>query len=144
MMKNLSDYVYLYGMVMSTHSFLLNGDFPKADGYGEIREKHYLLGGETGTAAAVLASLGVNSRLAGTHLGNLNRDMILEYFQDKPVDTSELVWEDFDGVIDHVFISGNARTCFGEFHIHFGRKEPFYAPPVEESVKNAVCIGADP
>ena len=77
-MSKVGEYVYLYGMVMSTHSFLLNGAFPKEDGYGEIREKHYVLGGETGTAAAVLAGLGVNSKLAGTHLGNLNRDLILE------------------------------------------------------------------
>lgn len=37
-MSKVGEYVYLYGMVMSTHSFLLNGAFPKEDGYGEIRE----------------------------------------------------------------------------------------------------------
>ena len=74
----------------------------------------------------------------------MNRDLILDYFQDKPVDTTELAMEDYDGVIDNVFISGNARTCFGEFYIYFGRKEPFYEPPKEESIKNAACVGADP
>lgn len=143
-MKVISDYVYLYGMVMSTWSYLIDGDFPRADGYGEIMEKHHLPGGETGTAAAVLAGLGVKGKLGGTHLGKLNGDMILDYFQGKSMDTGELLREDFDGVTDYVFISGNTRTCFGEWHVHYGRKEPFYAPPVEESVKNAVCIGADP
>lgn len=138
------DYVYLYGMVMSTWQYLLEGVFPQADGYGEIMEKYHLPGGETGTAAAVLAGLGIKGKLGGTHLGNLNGDLILNYFRDKPMDTGELLRKNFDGVTDYVFISGNTRTCFGEWHVHYGQKEPFYAPPVEESVKNAVCIGADP
>ena len=40
---------YLYGMILRTNSFLLKGDYPKADTYGEILEKYSLPGGETGT-----------------------------------------------------------------------------------------------
>ncbi|MDE5992066.1 MAG: carbohydrate kinase family protein, partial [Oscillospiraceae bacterium] len=63
----MSEMIYLYGMVMSTESFVLDGDFPQADGYGEIKERHSGIGGETGTAAAVLASLGCKVKVGGTH-----------------------------------------------------------------------------
>ncbi len=138
------DYIYLYGMVMSTEAFLLKGKFPAPDGYAEIREKHSHVGGETGTAAAVLASLGLRIKLGGSHLGNSNRALIRSYFRNKQVDLSELRDEDFDGIVDYVLIDADTRTCFGEWEKHFGREKPFYEPPCEESVKNAVCCGIDP
>lgn len=140
----MENYVYMYGMVMSTLSMRLCGEYPPADGYAEVAEKYHLLGGETGTAAAVLCSLGVNLKLGGSHTGNLNRKLIEGYFADKSADTSELVHEDFDGIIDCVIIDKNTRTCFGEFGKHFSREKPFYEPPCEESVAKAVCVGADP
>lgn len=138
------DYIYLYGMVMSTEAFLLKGVFPKADGYGEIKEKYHHVGGETGTAAAVLASLGCNLKIGGSHIGNINRDIIRGYFKDKQADISELKDEDINGIVDYVVIDRDTRTCFGEWEKHFGRKEPFYEPPCEESIKNAACCGIDP
>ena len=69
-MKYAENYVYMYGQMISTCSFLLDGDFPKADGTAEIKEKYHLVGGETGTAAAVLCSLNVPVKLGGTHLGS--------------------------------------------------------------------------
>lgn len=137
-------YVYMYGMVMSTEAFLLGGEFPKADGYGEIKEKYHHIGGETGTAAAVLLSLGCNLKLGGSHIGNANRDIIRGYFSDKSADISELLDEDFEGIIDYVIIDRNTRTCFGEWEKHYGREKPFYEPPCEESIKNAECCGIDP
>lgn len=140
-MKN---YIYLYGMVMSTRAFLLKGKFPSADGYGEIREKYHHIGGETGTAAAVLASFGCNLKIGGSHIGNVNRSIIRNYFENKEADISELKDEDFDGIVDYVIIDKDSRTCFGEWEKHYVRKEPFYEPPCEESIKNAVCCGIDP
>lgn len=136
-------YVYMYGQIMSTQSFLLKGSFPAADDYAEIKERYHLVGGETGTAAAVLASLGVKLKLGGTHLGTLNGTLIADYFKDK-ADISELVHEDFDGVVDYVFIDKETRTCFGEWEKLYGRGKPFYEPPCEESIKNAECCGIDP
>ena len=136
-------YIYMYGQIMSTEAFLLKGEFPKADGYGEIKEKYHHVGGETGTAAAVLASLGCNVKLGGSHIGNANSEIIRGYFADK-ADLSELVDEDFDGVIDYVIIDRYTRTCFGEWEKHFGREKPFYEPPSENSIKNAECCGIDP
>lgn len=37
-MKYTENYVYMYGQMISTCSFLLDGDFPKADGTAEIKE----------------------------------------------------------------------------------------------------------
>lgn len=136
-------YVYLYGQIMSTQSFLLRDNFPEPDGYAEIKQKSHLPGGETGTAAAVLASLGLNARLGGTHLGRFNRELIIDYFNGK-ADVSELVYEDFDGVADYVIIDKNTRTCFGEWEKLYGRNSPFYEPPREKSIKNAECCGIDP
>lgn len=138
------DYIYMYGMVMSTEAFLLKGNYPNADGYGEIKEKYHHIGGETGTAAAVLISLGCNLKIGGTHIGNINRDIIRNYFSDKTADISELIDKDYNGIVDYVIIDKNSRTCFGEWEKHFGTKEPFYEPPCEKSIKNAVCCGIDP
>ena len=140
----MKDYIYLYGMVMSTEAFLLKNSFPSPDGYGEIKEKYHHIGGETGTAAAVLASLGCNLKIGGSHIGNSNREIIKGYFADKAADISELKDEDFDGIIDYVIIDKDTRTCFGEWEKHYGRKEPFYEPPSEEGIKNAACCGIDP
>lgn len=84
-MKYTENYVYMYGQIISTCSFLLDGDFPKADGTAEIKEKYHLVGGETGTAAAVLCSLNVPVKLGGTHLGSGNEKLIKDYLQTRPL-----------------------------------------------------------
>ena len=43
-MKYTENYVYMYGQMISTCSFLLDGDFPKADGTAEIKGKYHLVG----------------------------------------------------------------------------------------------------
>lgn len=58
--------VYLFGQVLGTHSFLPDGGFLQPDGYAEIGAQYFLPGGETGTAATVLDSLGVSVRVDGT------------------------------------------------------------------------------
>lgn len=50
--------VYLHGQILGTHSFWLKDGFLEPDKYAEIKAKYFLPGGETGTAATVLASLG--------------------------------------------------------------------------------------
>ena len=56
--------VYLFGQVLDTHSFLLRGGFLQPDEYSEIDAQYFLPGGETGTAATVLDSLGVSVKMA--------------------------------------------------------------------------------
>ena len=139
----MDNYVYMYGQIISTQSFLLKGSFPKPDGEAEIKEKYHLIGGETGTAAAVCVSLGLNVKLAGTHLGAANKDLILDYFKDKTADTTELAVKPFDGVTDYIVIDKFTRTCFGEWEKLFSSAAPFYEPPNEDSIKNAECVALD-
>lgn len=139
----MDNYVYMYGQIISTQSFLLKGTFPHPDGEAEIKEKYHLVGGETGTAAAVCLSLGLKIKLAGTHLGTTNKDIILNYFKDKPADTSELVIKLFDGVTDYVIIDKTTRTCFGEWEKLFSKATPFYEPPNEDSIQKAECVAID-
>lgn len=61
---------YLYGQILGTHSFLLKDSFLRPDEYSEISEHYFLPGGETGTAATVLASLGVSVKMDGTQIGS--------------------------------------------------------------------------
>ena len=55
--------VYLFGQVLGTHSFLLKDGFLQPDEYAEIQAQYFLPGGETGTAATVLDSLGAHDGL---------------------------------------------------------------------------------
>ena len=52
---------YLFGQILGTHSFLLKDGFLQPDEYSEIQEQYFLPGGETGTAATVLDSLGMRA-----------------------------------------------------------------------------------
>lgn len=61
--------ICLHGQILGTHSFLLRDGFVEPDEYAEIKEKYFLPGGETGTAATVLSSLGASVKMDGTHIG---------------------------------------------------------------------------
>ena len=96
---------YLFGQIMGTHSFLLKGGFLQPDEYSEIREQYFLPGGETGTAATVLDSLGVSVRIAGTWIGTQVAPMLKDFYKDKNVDLSPLTFTDEPCVMDYVVIS---------------------------------------
>lgn len=141
----MENYIYMYGQILATNSFVLEGDFPKPDGCANIGESHYHVGGETGTAAAILAGLGCKVKLGGTHIGPKNAEKIRAYYEQLNVDTSSLVYDEaFGGIVDYVFISGSDRTCFGEWAKIYSRKDAWFEPVSEEAVKNSTCVGFDP
>ncbi|MDO5328250.1 MAG: carbohydrate kinase family protein, partial [Clostridia bacterium] len=78
--------VYLFGQVLGTHSFLLKGGFLQPDEYAEIQAQYFFPGGETGTAATVLDSLGVSVRMDGTWIGTEVAPMLQAFYRDKQVD----------------------------------------------------------
>lgn len=82
---------YLFGQILGTHSFLLKDGFLKPDEYAEIKEQYILPGGETGTAATVLDSLGVNVKMDGPWIGTEVAPMLNDFYKDKKVDLSSLV-----------------------------------------------------
>ena len=107
--------IYLYGMIAGSNSFLLN-EFPKPDEYSEIRQSYRFPGGETGTCATVLASLGADVKIDGNHIGRNVAPLVKEFYKNISVDIDSLYFDDsYEGLEDHVWISGDARTPFGTF-----------------------------
>ena len=107
--------IYLYGMICVSNSFKLN-EFPLPDEYAEIQEHYRFPGGETGTCATVLASLGTDIKMDGTHIGANTARLVNEFYKNKSVDLSSLTFEDgFEGLEDYVLISGAERTPLGTF-----------------------------
>ncbi len=110
--------IYLYGMICGSNSFKI-GAFPQPDEYTEIEQSARFVGGETGTCAAVLASLGAAVRLDGTHIGRSMTELTREFYKGKSVDLSSLTFDEgFEGLEDYILISGDIRTPFGRF-AHF-------------------------
>ena len=73
--------VYMHGQILGTHSFWLEGEFLQPDEYSELSAKYFLPGGETGTAATVLASLGVGVKIDGTHIGTEVAPLLREFYK---------------------------------------------------------------
>ncbi|MBQ8547285.1 MAG: carbohydrate kinase family protein, partial [Lachnospiraceae bacterium] len=108
--------VYMHGQVLGTHMFLLKGEFVKPDEYSELKAKYFLPGGETGTAATVLASFGVSSKIDGTHIGTEVAPLLKEFYKDKPVDLSSLYFDpNYQGLMDYVVVAGTVRSPMGFF-----------------------------
>ena len=82
--------VYVFGQILGTHSFLLKDGFLKPDEYSEIKEHYFLPGGETGTAATVLDSLGVSVKMDGTWIGTEVAPMLKSFYENKNVDLSSM------------------------------------------------------
>ena len=138
--------VYLYGMVLLTESLLLRGDYPEADSYGEIAERHTVTGGETGTCATILAGLGTRLKVDGNHMGRETYGPIAEFYGGLGVDVSALTYDtDYRGLTDMVLIGGHTRTCLGQFQQYFsdpanGR----WNTPERADIENARVAGIDP
>ena len=126
--------VYLFGQVLGTHSFLLKDGFLRPDEYSEIAEQYFLPGGETGTAATVLASLGVSVRMDGTWIGMEIAPMLKTFYADKTVDLSSLQFTGDKGVMDYVVISGLVRSPMGRFQTLFSSGKRWWSIPKEEDI----------
>ena len=138
--------VYMHGQVLGTHSFLLKGDFLKPDEYSELSAKYFLPGGETGTAATVLASFGVNVKIDGTHIGTEVAPLLKEFYKDKTVDLSSLYFDpEYEGLMDYVVISGLVRSPMGVFQSLYepGAKRR-WSMPKEADVAECKVAAIDP
>jgi len=138
--------VYMHGQILGTHSFWLKGDFLKPDEYSEIKAKYFLPGGETGTAATVLASLGISVKIDGTHIGTAVAPLLKGFYKDKPVDLSSLYFDpEYEGLMDYVIIAGLVRSPMGVFQSLYepGAKKRWNAPK-KEDVAGCKVAGIDP
>ena len=138
--------IYMHGQILGTHSFLLKGEFLKPDEYSEIKAKYFLPGGETGTAATVLSSLGATVKIDGTHIGTEVAPLLREFYKDKTVDLSSLYFDpDYEGLMDYVVIAGLVRSPMGVFQSLYeeGAKKRWNMPK-EEDIKNCKVAAIDP
>ena len=136
--------VYLFGQILGTHSFLLKDGFLRPDEYSEIAEQYFLPGGETGTAATVLASLGVPVRMDGTWIGTDVAPMLKAFYADKQVDLSSLTYTDEPGVMDYVVIAGPVRSPMGRFQTLFSSGKRWWGIPKEEDITGCGAAAVDP
>ena len=137
--------VYLYGMVLGTHSFLLKDGFLRPDEYSEIGAQYFLPGGETGTAATVLDSLGVSVRMDGTWIGTEVAPMLQAFYRDKQVDLSPLrIRADDPGVMDYVVIAGLVRSPMGRFQTLFSGGGRWWSIPREKDIVGCRAAAIDP
>ena len=136
---------YLFGQVLGTHSFYLRKGFPVAGEYSEIEEKYFLPGGETGTCATVLDSLGVNVKIDGTHIGTEVAPMLKDFYKNKNVDLSSLFFDpDYSGLMDYVLISGLERTPMGMFQQLYEKKIKRWNMPKEKDIIESDVVAIDP
>ena len=137
--------VYLFGQILGTHSFLLKDGFLKPDEYSEIGEKYFLPGGETGTAATVLDSLGVSVKMDGTWIGTEVAPMLKDFYMGKKVDLSLLYYmEDDPGVMDYVVIADLVRSPMGRFQTLFSSGKRWWNIPKESDIAGCKAAGIDP
>ncbi len=135
---------YLFGQVLGSHSFLLEGGFLKPDEYSEIKEQYFLPGGETGTAATVLDSLGVSVRMDGTWIGTEVAGMLRGFYEGKNVDLSSMTFTQDPGVMDYVVISGLVRSPMGRFQTLFSTGKRWWSVPKEEDIAGCKVAAIDP
>ena len=137
--------VYLFGQILGTHSFLLKDGFLQPDEYAEIKEQYFLPGGETGTAATVLSSLGLSVTMDGTWIGNQVAPMLKEFYKNKKVDLSLLHYmKDEPGVMDYVVIAGLVRSPMGRFQALFSSGKRWWNVPKEEDIAGCKVAAVDP
>ena len=136
---------YLFGQILGTHSFLLKGEFLQPDEYSEIAAKYFLPGGETGTAATVLASLGVNVKMDGTHIGTAVAPMLKEFYREKTVDLSSVYFDpDYEGLMDYVVVAGLVRSPMGFFQSLYEQGIKRWNAPKEEDIIACKVAAIDP
>ena len=136
---------YLFGQILGTHSFLLKDGFLRPDEYSEIKAQYFLPGGETGTAATVLDSLGVSIKMDGTWIGTEVAPMLKAFYSEKKVDLSSMTFlQDNPGVMDYVVIAGLVRSPMGRFQTLFSTGERWWGVPKEEDIAGCKVAAIDP
>lgn len=145
-MNEQHDYrVYMHGQILGTHSFYLRDGFLQPDEYSELSARYFLPGGETGSAATVLASLGVSVKIDGTHIGTEVAPMLKAFYRDKSVNLDSLFFDpDYTGLMDYVVVAGLVRSPMGFFQALYQNHEKRWNMPCEEDIAGAEVVGIDP
>lgn len=141
--------IYLYGMICLSHSFLIGDEFLTPDTYREMQQKYCFPGGETGTCATVLSSLGANVLMDGNHICGGAVKAVKEFYTQRGVDISPLTFdENGEALEDYIIISGDIRTPLGTYGKFYENakssgKKP-WSTPKEEHIRGCVAAAVDP
>ena len=136
--------VYAYGVISSSTLYSLRGTFPAPEGYAEIDDSRYMIGGEAANSSVVLSRLGVPVKLDGNWLGDdENGRRTKALLSDYQIDTSRLPLRNgYKGVQEVVFAAAGTRTIFGTY----GRllEAAAWNIPQEFDVTSAKVVCLDP
>lgn len=136
--------VYLYGMTVLSTLHRLDGAYPDADAYQEIKETHIVPGGETANSAIVLAKYGLKTKIDGPFLGTKTKEGIVNFLENRGIDCAGLHYDpSFEGVQDLVLIDQCSRTVFGKFQ-HFFSGEKRWTAPDRNAIRAAQIVALDP
>jgi sugar/nucleoside kinase (ribokinase family) len=138
--------VYLYGMTLLSTIHQLDGLYPPADTYREIKRSHILPGGETGNAAFLLSHLGLKVKSDGPFLGTQTRKHILLFNRKFGIDSSGMRYDrTFPGWQDLILVDEKHRTAFGWFNQRFRPGGgSHWAPPDKTAIQKARVASIDP
>jgi sugar/nucleoside kinase (ribokinase family) len=136
--------VYSYGVVSSSTLYGIRDAFPLAEGYAEIDDTQYMVGGEAANSSIVLSRLGARVKLDGNWLGNddcgqRTKKLLSGY----GIDTSRLpLKSEFRGVQEAVIAAQDTRTIFGTYGQLL--EDGSWNEPNEEDITSAKVVSLDP
>lgn len=134
--------VYAYGVVSSSTLCSITGEFPCSEGYAEIDEIRYMVGGEAANSSIVLSRLGASVKLDGNWIGaDDGGKRTKAVLNDNQIDTSRLPLQaGYVGVQEMVVAAQATRTIFGTY----GRlleEEKWNSPNADDVVQSkVVCL----
>lgn len=144
-MKDPADYdVYSFGVVSSSTLYRVEGEFPAAQGYAEIKDVQAMVGGEATNSSIVLSRLGASVRLDGNWIGDdeggtRTKALLADY----GIDTSRLpLKKGHRGVEEVVFAAGATRTIFGTY-VNLQQTRGWNMPS-EDGIRQAKAVCMDP
>lgn len=137
--------IYLHGMTCWSTIHLLEGEYPKEDTYGEIRQTFRVPGGEAMNAAMILSGLGLGVTLDGPDLGFDSREGVKTYAARYGIDISGMTYnQEFRGVCDTVLVAGKTRTVLGNFDDFCSPPPVRWTTPDNSRIQGHKAAGIDP
>ena len=136
---------YVFGQIVLSTIHKLAGQFPQADGYGEIERSFLCPGGQGMNAAMVLSGLGVKTAIGGPNWGTETAEVLDRYAARYGIDTSGIVRDSgYAGLRDIAFVAESSRTVFGRFRALYTDKTHRWCEPDGAAIRAARVVAIDP
>jgi sugar/nucleoside kinase (ribokinase family) len=137
--------VYVFGQIVLSTIHKLAGQFPQADGYGEIERSFLCPGGQGMNAAMVLSGLGLTTAVGGPNWGTETSEVLDRYAARCGIDTRGILRDPGHcGLRDIIFVDANSRTVFGKFGTLYTEKTHRWCEPDKAAIRAARAVAIDP